>query len=160
MKIIRIGRSPENDIIIQDKTVSAHHLILSKDEVGNFWMEDIGSTNGTFLNQAFIQNQKIQIQSNDVIKIGETVLQWQNYFIENATPSDSPKIEDSQTKEPFPDTPVQENEEVKFTENQPQTAKAPKPWDSTRILQWGVLALFGTFLLLIMLWYFTFVVRP
>jgi pSer/pThr/pTyr-binding forkhead associated (FHA) protein len=49
---VRIGRSPENDIVIQGPnaaTVSAQHLEISKD--GDRWrIHDTGSTNGTYVN--------------------------------------------------------------------------------------------------------------
>jgi pSer/pThr/pTyr-binding forkhead associated (FHA) protein len=44
-----IGRSASCDVILEDKTVSGRHARLAYHH-GQWWLEDLGSTNGTFLN--------------------------------------------------------------------------------------------------------------
>jgi pSer/pThr/pTyr-binding forkhead associated (FHA) protein len=47
--IVMIGRSPLNDIIIDNPVVSAQHAMVSK--VGDsYWLKDLNSTNGTHVN--------------------------------------------------------------------------------------------------------------
>jgi soluble lytic murein transglycosylase-like protein len=48
--LTRVGRSPENDVVIADAgIVSARHLEISK-EGGAYYVRDLNSTNGTFVN--------------------------------------------------------------------------------------------------------------
>lgn len=47
--VIRIGRAPSKDIVIDDPTVSAQHASLTKSPSG-YRLKDVGSTNGTQIN--------------------------------------------------------------------------------------------------------------
>lgn len=78
MQTITIGRASNNDIVIQDSAVSKNHLKITKTSQGEYVLEDLGSTNGTFVNGKPVRTCKLQ--PNDVVKIGDTVLPWQNYF--------------------------------------------------------------------------------
>jgi len=80
MKTITIGKSAHNQIVIQDPYVSKEHLRLSLNAQGQYLLEDLGSTNGTFVNGKKVNS--IFLQFNDIVKIGDTVLPWQSYFIE------------------------------------------------------------------------------
>ncbi|NMW84195.1 FHA domain-containing protein [Peptoniphilus sp. AGMB00490] len=67
---ITLGRSSRNDVVIKDKFVSKNHLkILDKNQV--YYIEDLGSANGTFLNGVKIEpNELIELQNNDKIGVG------------------------------------------------------------------------------------------
>ncbi len=45
----RIGRAADNSLVLRDDTASAHHARLSFHE-GQWWLEDLGSRNGTAVN--------------------------------------------------------------------------------------------------------------
>ena len=47
---VRIGAAPDNDIILKDRTVSRHHAEIRMTPEG-LMLRDLGSTNGTFINQ-------------------------------------------------------------------------------------------------------------
>lgn len=47
---VRLGRAPENDLVIDDGTLSRRHLVLRKDGAGGWTIEDAGSSNGTTIN--------------------------------------------------------------------------------------------------------------
>ena len=78
-KSIAIGRDLTNDIVIQDPEVSRHHLKLHFSERG-YLIEDLHSTNGTFVNAEPIYNRRC-LEPNDVIKLG-TMVQLQYIFRE------------------------------------------------------------------------------
>ena len=62
-----IGRSEENDIVISSPNVSRRHARLSRSENG-FVVEDLGSTNGTLLDGAPIDRERIE--SGDELTFG------------------------------------------------------------------------------------------
>lgn len=78
MKTLNIGRSNGNDVVIKDSYVSGTHCSITLDEKGNFYLQDLGSSNGTFVNGQRVQ--QAWLKSNDIVKIGETILPWQEYF--------------------------------------------------------------------------------
>jgi pSer/pThr/pTyr-binding forkhead associated (FHA) protein len=47
--IVRIGRGPLNDIVIDNPVVSAQHAMLLK-AGDSYWLRDLNSTNGTYVN--------------------------------------------------------------------------------------------------------------
>src|SRR5258706_12486035 len=46
---LRLGRSPDNDIILRDPATSGHHARVER-RGDTFWIVDVGSTNGTLVN--------------------------------------------------------------------------------------------------------------
>lgn len=67
----KIGRDPDNDISLsEDSFVSRYHawVLYIKD---NYWVEDLGSTNGTFLNGIAL-NERKQVFPGDILKFGRT----------------------------------------------------------------------------------------
>lgn len=93
MKVITIGRSLENnDIVVDDEKVSRNHLQMVMDDYGNYSVVDLGSTNGTFVNGRRISDE-VRLQPNDEVRIGQTVLPWQNYFVTSSqTPIVNPPL--------------------------------------------------------------------
>lgn len=79
MIIITIGRETSNDIVIPDSFVGRHHLQLIKDEAGAYFVRDLDSTNGTFVNGQRIYGE-VAVDEQDVIRIGNTTLPWISYF--------------------------------------------------------------------------------
>ncbi len=68
---ISIGRAPENDISLDDSQVSRHHAILRR-QGNEIILEDLGSTNGVFVNGERIYNPHT-LQPTETISIGESV---------------------------------------------------------------------------------------
>ena len=62
-----IGRKPDNDITLDHTTVSGHHCKVYN-AGGTFFVEDLGSTNGTFLNGKKIV-KSAGLRQNDAIGI-------------------------------------------------------------------------------------------
>ena len=68
-----VGRSDENDIVVQDPNVSRRHARLVRSENG-FVVEDLGSTNGTLLDGAPIDRERIE--SGDELTFGQSVARF------------------------------------------------------------------------------------
>ena len=66
-----IGSAPECDIVVDQPTVSGRHCQLTITSTG-FELEDLGSTNGTFVNGAPVDG-KLLVRRSDKITLGETV---------------------------------------------------------------------------------------
>jgi len=66
--MLRIGRDPASQIVLQDPQVSQFHATLAEDQ-GSLLLRDESSTNGTFVNQARIQGL-VRLQAGDRIAIG------------------------------------------------------------------------------------------
>lgn len=69
---ILIGRDPSVDCPIQNETISARHARLSYHHK-QWWLEDLNSTNGTFLNQAPVDIPTV-IVSGDEFQCGQVNL--------------------------------------------------------------------------------------
>ena len=68
---ITIGRSPNADIQIDNLAVSKLHAKLFKDN-GQYIVEDLNSTNGTFLNDTKVP--KAALKHSDIVTIGKHTL--------------------------------------------------------------------------------------
>lgn len=66
--IIKIGKAADNDYIADDAYVSRHHARLTKDKEGYLFLEDLGSTNGTYVNGC--QVLKKRVVPTDEIRLG------------------------------------------------------------------------------------------
>lgn len=69
---ISLGRDPSSDFPLKDGTVSAHHAFLSYHHK-QWWLEDLKSTNGTFLNDEKLDTPTV-IVSGDEIRCGQVPL--------------------------------------------------------------------------------------
>jgi pSer/pThr/pTyr-binding forkhead associated (FHA) protein len=67
-----LGRSLANSLPILDEFVSGEHLLLSYAD-GTWYLEDLGSTNGTYLNGRRVEG-KAAIAYGDIIQVGSTRL--------------------------------------------------------------------------------------
>lgn len=63
-----VGRRDDNTIVIDDAFISGAHAQLTFDH-GNWWLQDLGSTNGTALNGAPVRS-KVQVRPDDIVQFG------------------------------------------------------------------------------------------
>jgi hypothetical protein len=64
---LTIGRGLNNDIILEDTRVSRHHAQL-RYQARRFWIADLGSTNGTYVNDEKVAERSLR--DGDVISLG------------------------------------------------------------------------------------------
>jgi adenylate cyclase len=70
-----IGRSKDNAIVIKDQCISRNHAILQSTETGDFYLIDLGSRNGTFVNGRRVAIP-VTIHDKDRITFGKTEVQF------------------------------------------------------------------------------------
>ncbi len=70
-----LGRSAENTIVLADAGASGRHARLRQDN-GTWWLEDLGSKNGTLLNELPLSRPALLTQG-DVIGIGSLRLKFE-----------------------------------------------------------------------------------
>ncbi len=73
---LRIGRGESNDIVIDEEHVSDRHASVFYEE-GQFWIEDLKSTNGTYVNGKRIED-RAALKNEDLIKLGTMILKFRS----------------------------------------------------------------------------------
>ena len=69
-QVMRIGRPPDNDIVISDLGVSKQHAELRRTPAGRYSIIDLGSHNGTYVNGTRVSQQ--ELNEGDIIAIGHS----------------------------------------------------------------------------------------
>jgi pSer/pThr/pTyr-binding forkhead associated (FHA) protein len=70
---LRVGRSPDNDLILRDPATSGHHARLER-RGSQFFIVDLGSTNGTLVNGEPVQEK--ELKHGDRITIGQNAVKF------------------------------------------------------------------------------------
>lgn len=68
---VTLGREAINDVVLSDPEISRRHARLFVQD-GQFFLEDLGSTNGTFINGRRV-HAPTRLQDSDVIEFGESI---------------------------------------------------------------------------------------
>lgn len=76
-KIIKVGKKSDNDIVINDKTVSRNHMEIHLTEDNSYLLRDLNSTNGTMINQ--IKVKEAFLSPGDLVEIGTTKIEFQTF---------------------------------------------------------------------------------
>jgi len=75
-RALTIGRGPTNDLPLEnDEYASTRHARIEPRRDG-IWVEDIGSTNGTFVNGIRLTRER-KLAAGDVVRVGETDLRYE-----------------------------------------------------------------------------------
>ena len=73
---LTVGRGGQNDIALRsDDYASARHARFEPRQDG-VWVQDLGSTNGTYLNGARLERPR-RLTHGDVVRVGETDLRYE-----------------------------------------------------------------------------------
>lgn len=87
MKILTIGRSSENNIILFDDKASGKHASFTLTDKQEYYVQDFNSTNGTYVNGNKIGNEPYQLTPKDIVKIGRSIVPWQTYLSKDFNPT-------------------------------------------------------------------------
>jgi FHA domain-containing protein len=68
-----IGRRPDSDIFLDDVTVSRDHALLVR-RGGDFYLDDLGSLNGTYVNRHRIESHRLE--DGDELQVGKFKLTY------------------------------------------------------------------------------------
>ncbi len=63
-----LGRAPDNDIVFDNLVVSGHHCVFELKGLADVYIEDLRSTNGTYINGEMVKRQRLH--DGEVIAIG------------------------------------------------------------------------------------------
>jgi len=71
--LLTIGRDPMSDVTITDPEVSRQHARLTLTEEGAYEVQDLGSTNGTFVDGNRLGGEKVRLSPGQVLIVGSNV---------------------------------------------------------------------------------------
>jgi diguanylate cyclase (GGDEF)-like protein len=69
-----VGRDADLGLVVSRSSVSRQHARLFVDDDGNWWVEDLNSTNGTFINENRVQSH--QLQDADQVRFGDAIYKF------------------------------------------------------------------------------------
>jgi len=79
-----IGRSITNQIVLPENKVSRRHAIIHSQGAHEYWLVDLGSSNGTYLNGRRV-SQPTRLQDRDQVSVGDAVLAFRQRTTPAAT---------------------------------------------------------------------------
>ncbi len=137
-KEVSLGRANVNSIVLEDNSVSRSHSVIHEVD-GKFFIKDVGSRNGTYVNDKKIQ-EDFQLRHGDRVKVGIYVLRFllepqEEVFEEEkpaAPPVDERTLMDSESLQKLDASEKQEVEAKKegtedFTRREPIALVNPGP---------------------------------
>ena len=68
-EITTMGRQPDNDVVVDEPPVSRKHSAIVS-TVNGYYIRDLGSTNGTFINRRRIFDDEFSLMHGDLVRMG------------------------------------------------------------------------------------------
>jgi pSer/pThr/pTyr-binding forkhead associated (FHA) protein len=93
--LLRIGRDPANDFVVDDIEVSRNHAKISRID-DHFKIEDLNSTNGTFINGKQI-TMPVKLNNGDLISLGEGIV-FEFYSKKETTQDEPSEIDENKVE--------------------------------------------------------------
>jgi len=98
--VLTIGRALDNQLVVNNPTASSHHAEI-RPGVQGYSLTDLGSTNGTFVNEQKLDPHIPRLlRGGDRIRIGDTIFTCEagrpalrGPFVEEGNPEDDPTIQ-------------------------------------------------------------------
>ena len=87
---IAIGRAYDNDVVVDDPHVAAHHLRIVRSDEGVLTAEDLGTRNGLYLGRGRDKRSEIALDGDHELSIGATLLRVRTAAF--AVPDEQPVI--------------------------------------------------------------------
>ena len=87
---ITIGRAYDNDVVLDDPHVAAHHLRIVRSDEGVLTAEDLGSRNGIYLGRGRDKRSEVALDGDHELSIGTTMLRVRTAAF--AVPDEQPVI--------------------------------------------------------------------
>ncbi len=84
-----IGRSPDSTVVLSDRWVSRNHAEIQLLDNGNYYLVDLGSGNGSFVNGQRV-SMPIHLNDSDLLTIGRTEIEFQAVVVEMLTQPQAP----------------------------------------------------------------------
>jgi pSer/pThr/pTyr-binding forkhead associated (FHA) protein len=84
-RAVQMGRSEYCDILLSDPLVSEKHARVVYSN-GSFWIEDLGSRNGTFVNGRRIQRRSV-LRDGYLVRAGSSMLRFEQESGERHSPA-------------------------------------------------------------------------
>ncbi len=85
LAICGFGRVPSNTVVLDDSLASREHAMIRRNASGHCTLNDLGSTNGTWLNGRQVLGPT-QLTSGDRIRIGRQIIE----FVQETSPAEMP----------------------------------------------------------------------
>lgn len=91
-----VGRSDDNNFVIPDRWISRNHAMLQCTEIGEFYLIDLGSRNGTFVNGRRV-NVPVTLHDADRVTFGQTDLEFYCPPSERSSKDKSQQVDETLT---------------------------------------------------------------
>ena len=88
-RTVRVGRASDNDVVLDDPSVSAHHARVLLDRFGHGVVEDLGSTNGVAVGNLARKTTRAEFSSGDLIYFGSAAVAADTFL---ASPPAAPQV--------------------------------------------------------------------
>jgi adenylate cyclase len=72
---VSLGRAPENTLVVADDQISRRHAIIQAQGVGEFWLVDLGSANGSYINGRRV-TQPQPLHRGDIIRLSGVEMEF------------------------------------------------------------------------------------
>lgn len=101
-RILKIGRDPSNSFILTHRSISRFHVEVFINEVGQVFITDLNSSNGTFINGNRLSGSAL-LEPGDILRLGiEKPIKWQKWTSEASQITNQPNLENSILDESYP----------------------------------------------------------
>lgn len=117
-KTISVGSGKSNDFVIDSPSVSENHLHLIQDQNDSYFINDLASEQGTYVNGNRISEIAL-LKAGDVVHVGDELFLWKSIFSNSTMPSEKDEVvvevileKVAQPSEGFIDTPIESSKPV------------------------------------------------